>query len=400
MKKLYFLFLAFIFSFSAFAQSFNSEVENIINGVNLDSLVFNVRVLSGEDSTFVDGQKVLIKTRSAQSGNELAADYITQRLENYGLYVTQQNFGSQGTNVIAIQTGTDFPDQYYMICAHYDAVTFYAADDNASGTATVIETARLLSGQEFPYSIIYALWDEEEIGLIGSAYYANNANMLGLNIDGVINIDMIGWDGNDDGLIELHTKFVNNSVPLADFVANINSVYSLNLSPSIKNPGTPYSDHSSFWDNNFSAIMLIEGYYSNDFNPYYHSVNDRISEFNLPYFHKCARLAIGSLSSLAMSNITSVENYFETSGDISTIANHPNPFSNETVVDIQMKNESVAHIFVMNNIGQKVKDIFHGNLEKGSQNFTLNSDNLPNGIYYLILQTEQERLTHKMIISR
>ena len=400
MKKIYVFLLAFFLSISASSQSFDSAIESIINEVNLDSLVFNVRVLSGEDSTYVNGQKVLIKTRSAQSGNGLAADYITERLENYGLSVTQQNFGSEGINVVAVQTGTDFPEQYYMICAHYDAVTFYAADDNASGTATVIEAARLLSGIEFPYSVIYALWDEEEIGLIGSRYYAEKANMLGMNIDGVINIDMIGWDGNDDGLIELHTKFENNSVPLAAFISNINPVYSINLSPSIQNPGTTYSDHSSFWDNGFSAVLLIEGYYTNDFNPYYHSVNDRISKFNLPYFHKCAKLAIGSLSSLAMVNITGLENYFETSEDISTIANHPNPFSNETSVDIQIAMESVAHVFVMNNLGQKVKEIFRGNLEKGSHNLALNSNNLQDGIYFLVLQTEQERVTSKMIISR
>ncbi|HEY9113452.1 MAG TPA: M28 family peptidase, partial [Bacteroidales bacterium] len=262
------------------------------------------------------------------------------------------------------------------------------------------EAARLLSGIEFPYSIIYALWDEEEIGLIGSRYYAEKANMLGMNIDGVINIDMIGWDGNDDGLIELHTKFENNSVPLAAFISNINPVYSINLSPSIQNPGTTYSDHSSFWDNGFSAVLLIEGYYTNDFNPYYHSVNDRISKFNLPYFHKCAKLAIGSLSSLAMVNITGLENYFGTSEDISAIANHPNPFSNETKIEISLANESVAHVFVVNNLGQKVKEIFRGNLEKGSHSLSMNSNNLQDGIYFLVLQTEKERVTSKMIISR
>ena len=146
--------------------------------------------------------------------------------------------------------------------------------------------------------------------------------------------------------------------------------------------------------------MLIEGYYSNDFNPYYHSTSDRISEFNLPYFHNCSKLAIGSLASLAMVNITSVDNYPGTSEDISSIANHPNPFSNETSVDIQIVSESVAHVFVMNNLGQKVKEIFRGKLEKGSHTLALNSNNLQDGVYFLVLQTEHERVTSKMIISR
>lgn len=400
MKKNYSIIIAFLFSITAFAQSFDSTIGNIISDVNLDSLVLSVRELSGEDSTFVDGEKVLIKNRNAGIGNDLAEDYIAERLENYGLSVSRQDFGSQGTNIIAIQTGSYFPDQYYMICAHYDAVTFYAADDNASGTATVIEAARLLSNQEFPYSIIYALWDEEEIGLLGSNYYANQAHFMGMNIDGVINIDMIGWDGNDDGLIEVHTKPINQSIALSDFVTNINSIYSLGLMPSIKNPGTSASDHSSFWNNNYSALLLIEGYYSNDFNPYYHSVNDRISQFNLPYFHKSAKLAIGSLSSLAMANITSVENYYGIPEDISAIANHPNPFRNETSVDIQMAKQSDAHVVVLNSIGQIVKDIYHGRLDEGKYSWILSSDNLQPGMYFLVLQTERERRTHKMIIAR
>lgn len=400
MKKFYLFLLSFLFSVSIFAQSFNDTVDEIVNSVNLDSLVLTVRELSGEDSTVVNGQMVLIENRSALNGNELAAEYVAERLENYGLTVTQQEFGSDGVNVIAIQTGTNFPDQYYMICAHYDAVTYYAADDNGSGTATVIEAARLLSAMQFPYSIIYALWDEEEIGLIGSDYYANKAHLMGINIDGVINIDMIGWDGNDDGLIEVHTKSVNQSVELSDFVTNINSIYSIGLMPSVKNPGTPYSDHSSFWDNNYSAILLIEGYYSNDFNPYYHGVNDRISEFNLPYFHKSAELAIGALTSLAIANITGTDEHLAPSGDLSSIANHPNPFSNETTVDINITEESVAHVFILNSVGQIVKDMYRGRLDKGSHSFLVNSENLNDGMYFLVLQTNREKSTHKMIIAR
>ena len=49
------------------------------------------------------------------------------------------------------------------------------------------------------------------------------------------------------------------------------------------NPGATYSDHASFWSNNFGAILLIE--YDYDFNPYYHSANDLIQYFNMNYYH-------------------------------------------------------------------------------------------------------------------
>ncbi len=80
-----------------------------------------------------------------------------------------------------------FPDEKYMICAHYDTVADHCADDNASGTAIVMEAARILHNYEFPYTIVYALWDQEEIGLIGSSYYAQQAASNNDQILGVLN---------------------------------------------------------------------------------------------------------------------------------------------------------------------------------------------------------------------
>ncbi len=69
------------------------------------------------------------------------------------------------------------------------------ADDNASGTSAVLKVAQILSQTSTPYTIIYALWDEEEIGLFGSVHYARQAFQSGENNLGVINVDMIGWMG-------------------------------------------------------------------------------------------------------------------------------------------------------------------------------------------------------------
>jgi photosystem II stability/assembly factor-like uncharacterized protein len=67
-------------------------------------------------------------------------------------------------NLIATKTGTTYPDQHYIVCAHYDAtsnnpmVNAPGADDNGSGTATVLETARVLADYEFKYSIKFVLF--------------------------------------------------------------------------------------------------------------------------------------------------------------------------------------------------------------------------------------------------
>ncbi|MFT4680697.1 MAG: Zn-dependent M28 family amino/carboxypeptidase, partial [Flavobacteriales bacterium] len=88
-----------------------------------------------------------------------------------------------GENIVATQPGLEYPNQKYVICAHYDAMPTAiapAADDDGSGTATLIELARVLSQYEFVFTIEYGFWDEEEQGLVGSREYAEAAALCSL----------------------------------------------------------------------------------------------------------------------------------------------------------------------------------------------------------------------------
>ena len=142
-----------------------------------------------------------------QATNDDAADYIKQKFERLdNVTVTDQAFNTNGRNIIATQVGKTNPNDIYLICAHYDSVTDYCADDNASGTAAVLEIARILSKQCLDNTIVYALWDEEEIGLNGSRYYAIEAVNNGDNILGVLNIDMMGYDGDGDDDFDIDVR--------------------------------------------------------------------------------------------------------------------------------------------------------------------------------------------------
>ncbi|MGB9665598.1 MAG: M28 family peptidase, partial [Ignavibacteria bacterium] len=275
----------------------------IINSVRQDSLVYFVRELSGNVPTVVNGQTVTIVSRHKNnSANELAKDYIKQKLQSYGITTTVQNFSSTGNNVIGTQLGTQFPNRKFIICAHYDDMpsgsTAPGADDNASGTAAVIKAARILSQYSFPYTIVYALWDEEEQGLVGSNYYATQARNVNDSIVGVVNMDMIAYDSNNDGIVNVHNRAVANSVELYQKMVEVNSQYGINLNIVSYNPGSTYSDHASFWSKNYGAILLIED--DNDFNAYYHTTSDLVQYFNQPYYTKSAKLAIGTFATLAM----------------------------------------------------------------------------------------------------
>lgn len=292
----------------------SDPIQTAIQSVHIDTLLQSVRELSGEVATMVDGQSVVIQSRHrSQPGNHLAALYLVQRLKNYGLTPQIDAYGSSGENVVALQRGTLYPNRTFIICAHYDAMPSgllsHGADDNASGVAGVLECARLLSSLSLPYSVIYAFWDEEEAGLWGSRNYAFAATVRGDSIQGVINMDMIAYDGNKDKVANVHVRPIARSVAVGERLLDINANYQVGLMLKLINPGSSASDHASFWENSYSAAMLIEDMNRingvNDFNPQYHSIYDRIQVngamvFDLTYFRQCVQVGIGSLLSYAL----------------------------------------------------------------------------------------------------
>lgn len=291
-------------------------IQYLVNQTNLDSLTRYVNILSGEDSATINGSTYLIVSRYASHPhNDLAADFIFQTLNNFGLPTYSQQYDSSGRNVYSVQAGTIYPEKMFIICAHYDDKPIQppapGADDNAGGVAAVLEAARILSRILAPYTTIYALWDEEEIGKFGSEYYAQQAKLAGDDILGVVNLDLLGWDGNNDGLVEIHTRPIASSVHLADLIYSLENYFDLGLSPVFYNPGTSSSDNANFWYRGYTAVVLTHAYDSaypsgEDWYPFYHSHDDRIANFNLPYFHALSKLAVATIAHLAFYNIVSI----------------------------------------------------------------------------------------------
>ena len=310
MRKLL-LYVVLILALQGITFSQVPVIQTIINQTNIDSLTYFVRELSGDVQTIIGGSPYTILSRNKnQPGNNMAANYIKQKLDSYGLVTYDQSWTGTGRNVYGVQLGTQYPNKKYIICAHYDdmpsGTTAPGADDNASGTAAVIEAARIFTQYNSKYTIIYALWDEEEQGLVGSAYYALQAYNAGDSIMGVINLDMISYDSNSDGQAEIHTRPIANSISLKDNMLTLNTLYSVGLTLSTINPGATWSDHASFWNRNYGAICLIE--LDGDFNAYYHTVNDKIQYFNMPYFLKMSKAALGTVATLAeLTDIVPVE---------------------------------------------------------------------------------------------
>ena len=299
------LLLSFVlfFSFQSLLFSQTSLIQQIIDAVNSDTLTHFDAQLSGEIPVIVNGTAQTIFSRNKyQPGNNIAADFIKQTLEGYGITAYDQQFSSTGRNVYGLIPGTEYPNRKFIICAHYDdmpsGTMAPGADDNASGTSAVLEAARVLSQYSLPYTLIFALWDEEEQGLVGSEYYASQAQASGDSILGVVNMDMIAWDSDNDGVCNIHTDDVGITHEIFDKMVELNLQYSIGLDIVEVYPQQPYSDHASFIDHGYSAVLLIED--DNDFNAYYHTTNDLLVHFNVPYFKKSAQLAIATIASYAL----------------------------------------------------------------------------------------------------
>jgi hypothetical protein len=149
------------------------------------------------------------------------------------------------TDVFAIQRGTERPNDVVIIQGHIDSrvtdpmnATSDApgANDDGSGTAAVIEAARVLSKHKFPGTIVYAALMGEEQGLYGGKTLANYAKAQGWNVVAVLNNDIIGNSCSSDGVCDSTHARVLSEGPRSqgqdDLTAATHSLGGENDSPS------------------------------------------------------------------------------------------------------------------------------------------------------------------------
>ncbi len=301
----------------------------LIESVSADSLLTTVRKLSGELPVTVGGIVDTIDSRyDTEPGNELAADWIEQKLRSYAFDVSRQSFSyadtDSGVNILGTLAGQSPGAPVVMLTAHYDAVAGApGADDNASGTAGVLEAARLLSDMWLDRTIIFAFWDAEERGLIGSKAYVSEVLAPDDTLHGVINLDMIAWDGDDDGVFEIHS----NVSTLTNLLQGLPSELGLALTPVVAESPTTLSDHASFWTENPAALLIEEilTVPTDERNPNYHQPTDVVDSLDVDFFREMVRLATVAVVRLAADK-SAVDVHFEMPGmEAPGLVVYPNP---------------------------------------------------------------------------
>ena len=146
------------------------------------------------------------------------------------------------------------------------------ADDNATGVASVLESARIMTQYEFEYSIIYCAYGCEEMGLFGSGAYASRCQEQGMDIIGYFNNDMNGYLYGDQ--IHIDCIYPNSVEPIGTYYMNVGSVYYPELPIRHVNFNEGDSDHTSFNNHGYMGIYPFEDY--EHYSPHIHSPNDLI----------------------------------------------------------------------------------------------------------------------------
>ncbi|WP_242597232.1 M20/M25/M40 family metallo-hydrolase [Billgrantia sulfidoxydans] len=254
-----------------------------------------------------------------------AGDYVERAFEAAGHRPRRQAVptGSRTFhNIEVVLPGGLLADEVLVVGAHYDTVRGSpGADDNASGVAVLIELARLLQNAELDRTLRLVAFVNEEIPFfgsraMGSLYYARQASAEGMDIVGMISLEMLGYfssEPNSQAYPFPLSHFYPDRGEFLAFVSNLESRSLLHRTigafrrhaeiPSEGLVAPPQlgdirrSDHWAFWESGVPAIMLTDT--ANFRNPHYHRPSDTHDRLDYPAMARLTEALVATLEALA-----------------------------------------------------------------------------------------------------
>jgi hypothetical protein len=242
-------------------------------------------------------------SRYSLTGNVVAArDYIAAELAAAGLTVTRPQFTYNGTtqqNIVGTITGSLLPDQFVVVGAHYDSLPRSAtnapgAEDNASGTAAVIELARIFADERPQRTIVFVAFAAEEQGLVGSTRYVQSlTSTQRANLAAALTMDMIAYTSDSELDVLLETSAFANGV--ADIQAAAAAEFTTLAVYRSLNPFG--SDHVPFLNQSLPATLAIQNEW--DTYPHYHRNTDTIAQVSQAQGTEVVKMQAAALGILA-----------------------------------------------------------------------------------------------------
>jgi len=349
----------------AAAESVNPVVANLLSLVTPGALSQRIGELSGAYSAPVGAGSVYFYSRYTWGGQISSVEqYLYEFYARRGLaprYVDWYYGSYTGRNVVMDIRGSQHPERLWLIGGHLDSTSDLpyssapGADDNASGLAATLLIADILRGYQFADTIRFVHFGAEEQGKWGSRSYASNLSALGAQVMGYIDLDMIGWDGDGDRVVEAHAGTGTYSNDLAAAFMSANTRYAQGLRVELKQvSASRFSDHSSFWDYGYPAFLAIENFFDDaipaDRNPYYHTTGDTLGRVNLDYLARYTRAALATIAELAGIHGGTVPSATPTATSTATFAltSSPTPTVTPTVTLTSTPGQAQCRDLVLN----------------------------------------------------
>lgn len=259
---------------------------------------------------------------------EAARQYVTRLMEEAGWSVVRHPFTTNaedgaelsGVNLVARHDGLQSQSGIrFCVGAHLDSrPETPGADDNASAVAVLLEIARLLPESlpaEPAVTLELVAFDLEENGMLGGAEHARQLKAAGVELCGMVSLEMLGYCDHQPGSQQLPRALVGLYPDTGNFIAVIGNQNSHRLierfavgmkqveglpveTLAVPDNGnglqaTRLSDHSPFWDEGFAALMITDTSFMR--NPHYHLPSDTVETLDMEFLTKVAE---GSLQAV------------------------------------------------------------------------------------------------------
>lgn len=261
---------------------------------------------------------------------EKRAVFIENTFRSFQCDVASQEFTFHGRiyrNIVATNVATGERRERILLGAHYDAASGSpGADDNASGVAVLLEAAHILSGLKLAKTVEFVAFTLEEPQpqtihfLIGSDIFARQARKSGTRYEAVFILESVGYTDEEEGS-QIVPLLVKTAVPkrgtFLGVIANsrskaiMNSFYATSREhvPQLMTvpykvplngrliPETRFSDHASFWNAGYPALMLTDTAMFR--NPHYHTRHDRSSTLDFSFLTNVTKAVLSVILTMA-----------------------------------------------------------------------------------------------------
>ncbi|MEQ8413571.1 MAG: M20/M25/M40 family metallo-hydrolase [Imperialibacter sp.] len=250
--------------------------------------------------------KTLIKSRWSVEERAVARLYLKELIATLNIGPRENHYSSpnlnpaidlllkpfNGTNIYGILPATRSSEEYVILGAHYDTGKRNApgAIDNATGIALIYSVVKELAKSEVrDRNLIVVFFDQEEEELIGSKAFAKHIKESEWNIHSIHCFDMVGWDADDDGAMEVFSA----SESLLDTYRTTAGAHGKPLKEIVIDPvgyDNSSTDFDAFVQGGYNVIGAGECYYFRDSTPYKDSPDDTFETVNFQYLLSCSNM--------------------------------------------------------------------------------------------------------------